>query len=191
MDAKGLLQFQLTGSFNLMISVAEEATDVEWRSRSFPAANLVGFTVWHGARTIDWAVNCVMRGAIELADQNEWQDMKVEGALFGAGVTRTTADMVVDCVERTRVAAYLKALRQETLAWLGDLRDEDLAATVDLKQRHAAKPEYMAPAVWAEVENLHGIPGWQFLSRPCMSHIRVHYGELSTQLEALRAAPPA
>ena len=191
MDAKGILQFQLNGSFNLLAEVAEDATDVEWKSRSFPAANLVGFTVWHGARTIDWAVNCVMRDALELADQSEWQDMKIAGAVFGAGVSRETADAVVDRVARTRVAAYIQALRQETLAWLGDLRDDDLSATTDLKQRHAAKPEYMAPAVWAEVENLHGIPGWQFLARPCMSHIRIHYGELTTQLEALRTASPA
>ena len=58
-----------------------------------------------------------------------------------------------------------------------------------MKGRHAAKPEYMAPAVWAEVEDLHGKPGWQFLARPSMSHIRVHYGELTSQLETLRTAP--
>ena len=191
MDAKGILQFQLNGSFNLLTEIAEEATDLEWRSRSFPAANLVGFTVWHGARTLDWAVNCVMRDSPEVADQSEWRDIKVAGAVFGAGVSRETADEVVERVTRTRVGAYIKAVRQETLAWLGDLRDEDLSATTDLKQRHAAKPEYMAPAVWEEVESLHGIPGWQFLARPCMSHIRVHYGELKTQLEALRTAPPA
>jgi hypothetical protein len=190
-DARGLLQYQLNGSFNLLIEIAEDATDAEWRSRSFPAANLVGFTVWHGARTIDWAVNCVMRGRLELADQPEWQDLNVAGAVFGAGVTRETADGVVDRVSRTRVAAYTRALRQEVLAWLGDLPNEDLAGTIDLKQRHAARPEYMAPAVWAEIENLDGVPGWQFLARPCMSHIRVHYGELTNQLEALRKGPPA
>ena len=71
MDAKGLLQFQLTGSFGLLKEIADSATDEEWKSRSFAAANPVGFIVWHGARTMDWAVNCVMRNRQELADQAE------------------------------------------------------------------------------------------------------------------------
>jgi hypothetical protein len=186
-DAKGLLQFQLNGSFNQLTEIAEGATDAEWSSRTFAGANLIGFTVWHGARTIDWAVNCVMRNRQELADQPEWHDLKVVDGLFGAGVSRETADGVAESIPRTRVAAYIGALRQDVLSWLADLPNEDLSTTVDLKERHKAKREYMTPAVWAEVANLDGIPGWQFLARPCMSHIRVHYGEMTTQLEALRA----
>jgi hypothetical protein len=189
-DAKGLLQFQLTGSFGLLSEIADGATDAEWTSRAFPAANPIGFTVWHGARTIDWAVNCVMRGEPEMADNPEWNDLKVSGALFGAGVSREIAERVAREVTPTRVAEYVKALRTQVLAWLGEVDNEDLSAKVDLKERHSAKPEYMAPAVWAEVEDLHGKPGWQFLARPSMSHVRVHYGELRSQLETLRTAPP-
>jgi hypothetical protein len=191
MDAKGLLQFQLNGSFNLLTEIAQDATDQEWKSRSFAAANPVGFTVWHGARTIDWAVNCVMRNQPELADHAQWNDIKVNDAVFGAGVSRETADAVAATVPRSRVAAYIAGLREDVLGWLADVPNDDLSATTDLKARHAAKPEYMAPAVWAEIESLDGIPGWQFLARPCMSHIRVHYGELTNQLETLRTAPPA
>ena len=140
---------------------------------------------------MDWAVNCVMRGAPELADGPEWQDVKVPEAVFGAGASRDAADAVARDVARTRVSAYLDTLRQGTIAWLAAVDNEDLSMPVDLKARHAAKPEYMTPHVWEELEDLDGLPGWQFLARPCVSHIRVHYGEATTQLGALRAAAQA
>lgn len=190
MDAKGLLQFQINGSFNLLAELADGSSDAEWTARPFAAANLVGFTVWHCARTIDWGVNCVMRGAPELADETEWQDIKVAEAMFGAGASREAADAVARNVPRTRVSAYLVALRQGVVEWLAEVPNEGLADAVDLKARQVAKPEYMSPHVWEEIEDLNGIPGWQFLARPCVSHIRVHYGETKAQLGVLRAPAP-
>ena len=187
MEAKGLLQFQVNGSFALLTELADGASDEEWRARSFPAANLVGFTVWHCARTIDWAVNCVMRGAPELADEAEWRDVAVAKAWFGAGASREAADAVAHDVPRSRVSAYLGALREVAVAWLAAVSNDELSTPVDLQARHAGKPDYMTPAVWEEIEDLDGIPGWQFLARPCVSHIRVHYGEVTSQLGALRA----
>ena len=191
MDASGLLQFQMNGSFGLLTDIAEGASDAEWKARPFPRANLIGFTVWHGARTIDWAVNCVMRGAPELVDDAKWNDLRLGEAMFGAGTSRETADAVARSIPRARVAAYVKALRQEVVPWLTALPNDELAKTIDLRARQASKPEYMTPSAWAEIEDLDGIPGWQFLARPCVSHIRVHYGELKSQLEALRATAPA
>jgi hypothetical protein len=185
-DAKGLLQFQINGSFNLLTELADGSSDAEWTARSFATANLVGFTVWHCARTIDWGVNCVMRGAPELADDAQWQDVRVADAMFGAGASRDAADAVARDVPRTRVSAYLGALRKNAVAWLAEVPNDDLSKAVDLKARHVAKPEYMTPQVWEELEDLDGIPGWQFLARPCVSHIRVHYGETTAQLGVLR-----
>ncbi len=190
MDAKGLLQFQLNGSFGLLAEVAAGTSDADWRAKASPTSNPVGFTVWHGVRTIDWAVNWVMRAAPELADQAEWQDVRATAALFGAGATREAADAVAQDVPRIRVAAYVDALRQDAAAWLAAVPNEDLSTAVDLKARQDQKPEYMTPAVWAEIEDLDGIPGWQFLARPCVSHIRVHYGEVTNQLALLRRAAP-
>ena len=191
MDIKALVQFQLNGSFNLLTEVANGASDEEWRSRPFPQANLIGFTVWHCARTIDWAVNCAMRGGPELADRNDWRDVNVAGAAFGAGASRAAADGVPLQVARSRVIDYVQALREDVMSWFAAATPEELAGTTDLRACQAKKPEYMAPAVWEELENLDGIPKWQFLVRPAVSHIRVHYGEVSSQLEALRAAATA
>lgn len=191
MDAKGLLQFQVNGSFKLLTEISEGASDAEWKARPFPTANMIGFTIWHCARTIDWAVNCVMRGSPELADKAEWRDVRVPHAMFGAGASREAADAVARDVPRTRVSAYIDALRQDTVAWLAAVSNEDLSPAVDLEARQVAKPEYMAPHVWEEIEDLNGIPGWQFLARPSVSHIRVHYGEATALLGALRTAARA
>jgi DinB family protein len=186
-DAKGLLQLQINGSFNLLTELAEGASDAEWTARSFATANLVGFTIWHCARTIDWGVNCVMRGAPELADDAEWHDVRVAEAMFGAGASREAADAVAVNVPRARVSAYLRALRQDAVEWLAEVQNDDLTKPVDLRARQVRKPEYMTPSLWEEIEDLDGIPGWQFLARPCVSHIRVHYGETTAQLGVLRA----
>ena len=191
MDAKPVLQFQMNGSFNVLAEVLEGMTDAEWKARPFPSANLTGFTLWHCARTIDWAINRVLRNSPELADQSDWRDLSVAKAAFGAGASREAADNVAEDVPRTRVLEYVNALRGEALAWLAALPPDELSVPVDLRASHAGKPEYMAPDVWAEVEDLHGLPKWQFLARPCVSHIRVHYGEVRSQLEAIRAAAPA
>ena len=188
MDVKPLLQFLLTGSFKLLTEVLEGTTDEEWKVRPFSGANLVGFTIWHCARTIDWAVNRVLRGSPELADLAEWRDLNVAGAVFGAGASREAADRVALEVPRTRVLGYVNALREDALSWLATVPPEELSAATDLKASHAKKAEYMAAPVWAELEDLDGIPKWQFLARPCASHIRVHYGEVRSQLEAVRAA---
>jgi hypothetical protein len=190
-DLKALLQFQLNGSFKLLIELIDGMTDEEWEFRPFAGANLVGFTVWHCARTIDWAVNCVLRGSSELADLAEWRDVRVADAAFGAGASRDGADSVAHDVRRARVHEYMNALSAETLSWLAELPPAELSGTIDLRSSHAEKAEYMAAAVWAELEDLDGIPKWQFLARPCVSHIRVHYGEVSGQLEAARAGAPA
>ena len=190
-DVKALLELQLKGSFNLLTELLKDATDDEWVSRSYTGANVIGFTVWHCARTIDWAVNCVLQEAPELADHAAWSDLQVAGAAFGAGATKESADGVARQVSRARVLEYVTALRADALHWLTTGPPEQLSGQTDLRARHAAMQEYMEPAVWAELEDLDGIPKWQFLARPCISHIRVHYGEVTTQLEVIRAAAPA
>jgi len=189
MDIKPLVQFQLNGSYRLIADLANRTSDEEWRSRAHPNANLIGFTVWHCARIIDWAVNPVMRGEPELADQPDWSDVAVEGALFGAGVTREVADSVPFLVTRARLAAYVSTMREDAIQWLAAAGPEDLEGVTDLKT--GAKPGYVDGECWSEIEDLHGIPKWQFLIRPSVSHIRVHYGEVSGQLEAMRSGVTA
>ncbi len=184
---KKLLEAQLAGSFNLLRGQIDSMTDGEWRSRAHPAANLLGFTTWHGLRTIDWAVCGVASGEGELADKSDWKDVKPPGSMFGAGVSREIADSIATTISRDRVREYEAALRERVLSWIGPLSDEDLERIVDLKAPHLAGADHLHPAAWEEVGDLDGLPLWQLLARPPVSHIRVHYGEVMAQLEILRS----
>lgn len=184
---KPLLLFQLNGSFNGLKGFASKATDEEWTSRPFAGANLIGFTVWHTARTLDWAVNCVLRDEPELVEAGDWKDVDRPDAFFGAGATRDAADNVAKTVHRQRVIDYLAAMGPDTLAWLDSKPQEWFDHPVDLKSDRARERGYADKPVWPEIDDLDGIPRWQFLARPGISHIRVHFGELTSQLESLRA----
>jgi len=190
-DIKSLVLFQLNGSYRLIAELAGEASDEEWRARAHPGANLIGFTVWHSARVMDWAINRALRGEPEFAERPQWSDVGVPGALFGAGIPREVADAVPFRVSRERLTAYINALREDANQWLNSARAEDLEGATDLKARRFSKPEYMEPDCWSEIESLHGIPKWQFLVRPSVSHIRIHYGEVSGQLESMRSGAAA
>jgi hypothetical protein len=186
-DVKPLLQFLLNGSFNLLKTTIEDLSDEEWSSRPVPDANRLGFTLWHCARTIDWAVNRVARGGSELVESDEWSDLQPDAAVFGAGVSRDRADAIATGVTRQRAASYVDALRREVVGWFESVGSDELVHPVDLKAANSGRPDYLAPAVWAEIEDLDGIPLWQFLARPSVSHIRVHFGEVTALLEAQRA----
>lgn len=58
-------------------------TDEEWTSRAHAKANLLGFTLWHCARSIDWAVSTVGAGITETAERPEWRDVKPARVHFG------------------------------------------------------------------------------------------------------------
>ena len=164
-----------------------ETSDSEWTSRPFSGANLTGFTAWHAARTIDWALNCVLRDQAELADGDDWPDLRVPHAFFGAGASRETADRVPHTVPRQRVIDYLSAMQPDAMEWFDSTPESWLEGVTDLKKKRSQDHGYCDEPVWSEINDLHGIPRWQFLARPCISHIRVHFGELSSQLEGLRA----
>ena len=143
--------------------------------------------MWHAARSLDWVVNCVLRDRPELVEGAEWEDVRHPEAFFGAGATREAADNVARTVPRQRVIDYLSAMGPDALAWLDSTPQEWFDQPVDLMTARARERGYADDPVWPEIEDLHGIPRWQFLARPGISHLRVHYGEMTSQLESLRA----
>lgn len=186
-SVKELLRLQLAGSFRLLAEVVDSISDEEWTARPHPGANLLGYAPWHGARIIDWGVNHVLRDRVELADRPESKGVNVAGGLFGAGIARNVADRTATEVPRSLLKDYLTALRDDTLVWFDSLPADDLNLPVDLERGRARKPEYHAEAVWSEISDLDGLPAWQFIARPCISHIRVHYGAVMEQVELVRA----
>lgn len=187
MTGKDVLEMQLTGSFNMMRDRLATVSDSEWIDREIPRTSLIGFTFWHAARTIDWGVHCAIQGLPEVADRPEWRRLRAAELAFGAGITSEEADGVAQSVSRTDVAGYLDAVRGAALGWLRDRSDADLDRVPEFEAHQRVNPRYVTPPVWNEVSDFVGVPTWHILARPCISHIRVHAGEIDTLLQAMRA----
>ena len=190
MRASDVLRMQLKGSFAQLRDRLESMTDNEWRARTLPGTSKPGFVVWHAARTIDWGVHCAIQGVPEVADRPEWRDLHARDLAYGAGITASEADQVAESIGRDRVRGYLAALQPAALGWLERLDDADLERVPNFEANQRVKPRYLNPPVWAEVSDFVGLPAWHILARPCISHIRVHLGEVDTLLQVIRAKAP-
>jgi DinB family protein len=186
-----VLEMQLNGSFSGLRERLDTVTEGEWITRGIPGTSLLGFTLWHAARTIDWAVHCAIQGLPEIADGPQWGFLGAAEFAYGAGITDAEADRVARSVSRDQVRTYLDALQPAALGWLKQQTDSDLDRTPAFEVHQRAKPRYLTEPVWAEVSNLVGLPAWQILARPCVSHLRVHAGQIDILVQALRAKTPA
>lgn len=186
MQATDLLGMQLRGSCDLVVSHTQSSADC-WDRRAFAGTSRPGFIVWHCARIIDWGVHTVVRGVPEVAARAEWRDRVRYGVGHGVGITEAEADAVAATVSADDVAAYATELRDVITAWIAGAGDDELDRVPDLRAVNQQHPRYATPEAWQEVEGLAGIPAWQFLARPCVSHIRVHIGELETLCRAIAA----
>ena len=187
MTGKDVLRLQLEGSFNLIQARLEGLGDSEWDVRALPATSKLGFILWHCARIVDWTVHSAIQGKPEIADGARWRERFPRRALYGAGIPDPVADEVPGATARTDVIDYLAEVRAAATPWLAGQTDAGLDAKVSLQASQASRPDYLEPAVWAEVSDLDGLPAWQFLARPAISHIRVHAGEFDVLLKALRS----
>ena len=187
MTGTEVLRLQLDGSFNLIQARLQAVGDEEWNSRALPGTSKLGFILWHCARIVDWTVHSAIGGRPEIADGPRWRGLFPRHALYGAGIPDSVADEVAGATARGDMVDYLGEVRAAATGWLSRQTDADLDARVQLKANQASRPDYLQPAVWAEVEDLDGLPAWQFLARPAVSHIRVHTGEFDVLLKVLRS----
>jgi hypothetical protein len=179
-----VLRMQLTGSCSMVADAARESA-TDWERRAFPGSSRPGFALWHCARIIDWGVNAVVRDVPEIAEQPAWRDRVRYELGHGAGLSDELADEVARSVGPGDVAEYAEALRAEAGQWLDSIADADLDRPADVRRASARLPRYATPAAWEEVESLDGVPVWQVLARPCISHIRMHIGEIEVLRQAL------
>lgn len=188
MEASVVLHYQLRGSFALVRDGLADVTDLEWDTRVSPGTSKIGFVLWHCARTLDWAVNRAIAGESEVADRPKWRGrLAANEAAFGAGIPDSLADSLPQRISRQTVLAYLTDVRRRSLARLDRMSSADLERITDLGDERYSKPEYRARGVWDEIEHLSGIPTWEFIARPAISHIRYHIGEVDTLLTTLRS----
>ena len=178
-----MLLFLVGGSGALTRSSTEAFTDAEWIERAIPGTNPPGFTAWHMARTLDWAVQCGVRGVAEVASRPAYAALGVEFGV-GIGIAPEDAMSIARRMSRRAVAEYADSVTAESLRWLKSADEEELSRPTDLARNQAAFPVYRGVGHLEEVHDLLEIPNWMLILRPATSHIRVHRGELEVMAEA-------
>ena len=187
MTAKELVKSLLAGSFGMIQERLDSVSDAEWNERAFPGTSKPGFILWHCARILDWTANSAFQGAPEVVDAPRWRAAFPREACYGAGIPDFLADHVAGTTTSKVLAEYLAEVKSSVMPWFESLTEQALDAPVALKANQARRDGYLAPAIWAEVEDLDGIIGWNFLLRPSAGHIRRHMGEYDLLVGALRS----
>lgn len=183
MGTREVIRVPLQESFDLIDEQLRRITDEEWVARVLPDTSTIGFIPWHCARTLDWGFHRVAAGRPEIAEAERWRTaVAFDDGLFGSGIAMATADEIPRKVSRQTVLEYLGEVRRSAMSWLDSAAAADLDREVDLRSARYSRPEYRSGETWKEMEDLVGIPVWQFLLRPNVHHIRSHMGELDLLL---------
>ncbi len=188
MNAISLLRAQLEGSFGLIVESVDDTSVHEWTAQASVGQNPAGFTLWHCARSIDWAVNCAIRGVPEVADGAKWQGRLSSNAWFGYEVSLETAGEVAATVSKADVVEYVSDLQKEVTSWLDSLSEDELDAVPDLESNYRSNGKYLhTPRLEAWIREDAGTPVWQLLTGTCVGHIRYHVGEVQALRQVVRS----
>ncbi len=187
MTGVDVLRVLLSGSFGMVQERLNAISDQEWNQRAFPSTSKPGFILWHCARILDWTIHSALQGIAEVADSSTWQGRFAREACYGAGIADSLADEVTASTSRTEVAAYLRDVRAAVMDWFAKQTESSLDAAPPLKTNQANRAGYLDPNIWAEVEDLDGLPGSELLLRPAGAHIRRHMGEYDVLVGAMRS----
>jgi hypothetical protein len=182
------LSNQFTVVNNNLHEIADDLSPEEVVTRALPNTNLIGFDLWHIARTQDWAAQTLARGAPEVMEDPRWRSLgspTLSGV--GVGMTEAEADGVARSVALPDLLAYADAVHQSIVAWLGTLNDGDLDAQPDIPARLERHPPYLSDAMRAEVPWMYEQPPvWRCLS-PGLGHVREHLAKIELLKAQLRA----
>jgi hypothetical protein len=75
MRATELLEPQFNSVNQILHGIADDLTPKGLVTRALPNTNLIGFDLWHVARTQDWALQTLVRGAVAcLAWNRRWAE---------------------------------------------------------------------------------------------------------------------
>ena len=188
MRATELLSRQFGSVNQLLHSIASDLTPDELTTRALPRTNLLAFDLWHVARTQDWALQTLVRGAPELIDEPRWQG---RGRLvthgIGVGLSEEQADELARNLKLADILEYADAAHHAILAWLGSTSDEELAREPDAPAHLARYPVYLEPAMREEVPWMFQRPQvWRCLA-PALGHVRDHLAEMALLKRQLRS----
>ncbi|HEY7350778.1 MAG TPA: DinB family protein [Ktedonobacterales bacterium] len=178
MQSPELLLRQCASVNAIFHAVADDLSLEEWTTRIVPETNLLGFDLWHVARTQDWALHTLICGVPEVISDPQWAG---KGALttpgIGVGMTQLEADQLAHQVTKGDVIAYGDAVHVRLLTWLSALDEQTLDEMPDVLAHYQTHPEYLTPAMQAEVPWVTEHPSvWRCLM-PGLGHVRDHLAE--------------
>lgn len=179
MDATVLLAGQVRRIGAIGRDLATEIDVPTSRTRAAPGVNLIGFTLWHLARTVDWAINTMVRGVDETAFDFPFEgpaDARV--SQIGFGLTLEEADAIAEATTPAQVAEYLEIVVAGAAAWLQT--EPDLAAIPDVVAQQPDFPGYRTDVYLEEVRSYAEARAStvQIVAGPATAHIRGHAGEI-------------
>lgn len=158
----------------------------QMRSRPAGGGNSAAWILWHATRCEDVAINAMVRGTPQVLTLSQFAsaaglgDMRIGTGLGDDEVATFSASVDVDALLR-----YRRAVRKETLAWLGgcDLTSLDEKPDIDARfaQLGALWPEKDAWVrdAWATFTNA------IFVNWLACGHTLVHAGEIQATLARL------
>jgi hypothetical protein len=157
-------------------------------TRALPNTNLIGFDLWHIARTQDWAAQTMARGIPEVIEDPRWQTLGSPSRVgVGVGMTESEADALAHTIALPDLLAYADAVHQAILRWLATLSDDDLDSQPDVPAHIQRHPPYLSEAMRKEVSWMYEQPPvWRCLS-PGLGHVREHLAEIDLFKRQLRA----
>lgn len=198
MDAIALLVQQLD-TVNLRLNhTAGDLTARELIARPAPHVNPAGFTIWHMARSQDWAVNTAVRGAPEVITRDPWKSSRLAVPGIGTGFDSKEADAIAARMDLAEVLAYADAVHHDAVGWLRSVNEPFLESIPDVAAHEAGRAEYHTPGFRAEMDGgpehddavgrKGGLPVWVFLASVSITHLHRHLGEIDLVKDMLRSS---
>jgi hypothetical protein len=195
-DAIGMLVQQLQ-TVNLRLHhVAKNETPDLMTASVNPAANPIGFLMWHMARSQDWAIHTAIRGVPEIAWSPQWSDMAgIPTPGMGTGFSRVAARELAARLNLAELMEYADTVSTAAIGWVRGLSEADLDAIPDVAAHDAGIPAYQTPEFLAEMDSgpehdeavgdTGGQPMWLLLTSVSVTHLHRHLGELDLTLGVL------
>lgn len=186
MKASDLLALQLTGIGQILNDLAAEVDVETSRKRPFPGANLICYTLWHVARTVDWAANSMVRGTPEVAFEFDFQgaaDARI--SQIGFGIQLHEADAIAEATTPAEVARYFELVLADATQWLRT--NPDLSFVPDALAHQPDFPGYQTDFYLEEVRSYKEAEetALQILAGPAVGHVRGHFGEVDVVRQIL------